>query len=299
MNDKKILSPISDYIFKLLFFDEKDKDEILRMLLVDCIGFDEKQVSEITLLDRTEDKEHREDKLIILDIKVKLSDGTFVNIEIQKFNKGNFIKRCGFYTFKVYSKQAIRGLDYSDLKLTISLNIVDFDLFKDDTSFYRSFYLEDTVNNVRLDDLVRLDFMELTKLNKNKTYNNDKRAQWAQFFSGKTEGDLDMIKQMNNSFDKPIEKLKLLSSDPRVLTQYEEEQKILSDQISWENHIKRTSKEIGKIEGFNDGIEQGIEQGIKQGIAIIASNLLKDDFPIEHVIKLTGLSEEEIHKLKK
>lgn len=54
-------------------------------------------------------------------------------------------------------------------------------------------------------------------------------------------------------------------------------------------------------ERMEKGIEQGIEQGIKQGVITrnqeIAHNLLVEEMEIKSIVKITGLSEEEIRKL--
>ena len=58
--------------------------------------------------------------------------------------------------------------------------------------------------------------------------------------------------------------------------------------------------------GFDAGMEKGIEKGIKQGLAQginkekieIAKKLLKKGTPIEEIIELTELTEEEIKNLK-
>ncbi len=48
-------------------------------------------------------------------------------------------------------------------------------------------------------------------------------------------------------------------------------------------------------------MEKGIEQGIKQGVMTrnqeIARNLLAEGMEIKSIVKITGLSEEEIRKL--
>ncbi len=303
MNSKKILSPMNDYLFKLMFYD--DKDMLLKKLLADCIEFDNKQVSEITLLDRTEDKEHRDDKLIIFDIKARLNDGTYVNVEIQKINEGNYIERSLFYTNKAFTKQGISGLNYKNLNHVVSLNIIDFNLFPKDSNFYRSFYLEDTQNKVRLTNLIRIDYMELRKIDLKYIDNKNKKALWVKFFNAKTEGDLDMIKDIDNTFEKPVEKLKRLSSDPRVLTQYEEEEKRLADEISRISYSEQVGHDkglkIGIEKGIKKGIEQGISQGIDQGVAKtkveVVTNMLERNYSIEEIISLTGLDEDTINKI--
>ena len=44
--------------------------------------------------------------------------------------------------------------------------------------------------------------------------------------------------------------------------------------------------------------EQGIEQGLNEGQNKIVANMLKENYKIEEIIKITGLTEEEIIKIK-
>jgi hypothetical protein len=47
-----------------------------------------------------------------------------------------------------------------------------------------------------------------------------------------------------------------------------------------------------------EGLEMGIEIGIEKGIEKVAVEMLKDNEPIEKIIKFTGLSPQEIEKLQ-
>ena len=47
-----------------------------------------------------------------------------------------------------------------------------------------------------------------------------------------------------------------------------------------------------------EGRTEGKKEGIKEGIKKVAKNLLKEKIPIEKIAKITGLSEEEIRKIK-
>ena len=55
-----------------------------------------------------------------------------------------------------------------------------------------------------------------------------------------------------------------------------------------------TAKEEGVIEGIAKGIEQGIEKGIEQ----VAKNALKIGKSIPEIMDLTGLTKQQIEKLK-
>ena len=60
-----------------------------------------------------------------------------------------------------------------------------------------------------------------------------------------------------------------------------------------------------KLEEYNKGIEQGIAQGITQGIEQgkldtslnVAGNMLKNNYSIDSIIEITGLSGEQIERL--
>jgi predicted transposase/invertase (TIGR01784 family) len=47
-----------------------------------------------------------------------------------------------------------------------------------------------------------------------------------------------------------------------------------------------------------EGVMEGIKEGIKEGITATALNMLKDGMAVENICKYTGLSKEQIDKLK-
>lgn len=174
---------------------------------MDCIEFDDRQVEEIELLDRTADKEFDDDKIVIFDVNAKLSDGTLVEIEIQKHNQAGFIARSIFYTSKRLVSQGKKGMSYKELKPVVTLNIVDFDLFRDTEEFYSMFDFVERKRKTVLSDLIRIDFMELRKLDKNNIDKNNKKALWVKFFNAESEEELNMLTQLDKTFEEPVKKL--------------------------------------------------------------------------------------------
>ena len=47
------------------------------------------------------------------------------------------------------------------------------------------------------------------------------------------------------------------------------------------------------------GMQEGIKKGIEQGIEKIAKKMLKTDMSIDDIINITGLTKEDLEKLKK
>lgn len=80
--DDFIMLPVVDFVFKLLFGDAKNTKR-LSSLLSAILKLPEEEFSEIELLNPEIEREFKEDKKGILDIRVRLKDGKQINIEIQ------------------------------------------------------------------------------------------------------------------------------------------------------------------------------------------------------------------------
>ena len=56
---------------------------------------------------------------------------------------------------------------------------------------------------------------------------------------------------------------------------------------------------MDRVSAINHATRVGMEKGMEKGIIKTAQNLIKMGMPIEQIAKATGLSEEEIEKIKK
>ena len=54
-------------------------------------------------------------------------------------------------------------------------------------------------------------------------------------------------------------------------------------------------REIGR----QAGIQEGRQAGIQEGRQLIILNMLRDDIPMEVIVRLTGVSEEKIEAIRK
>ncbi len=54
-------------------------------------------------------------------------------------------------------------------------------------------------------------------------------------------------------------------------------------------------REIGRQEGLREGRQAGIQEGRQ----MIILNMLRDDMPMEMIVRLTGVSEEKIEAIRK
>ena len=82
----------NDYAFKRVFGVEENKD-VLQDLLECIVDIPPEDIAGLELLDKEVQKELLSEKLGILDIKLRLNNGTFVDIEIQNVWYRDFPER--------------------------------------------------------------------------------------------------------------------------------------------------------------------------------------------------------------
>ena len=117
-----------------------------------------------------------------------------------------------------------------------------------------------------------------------------------------------MSDKNNNEAIKAAKKvLQDISNDEREIYLAELREKHIRDQKAiaakgYSNGVK-DGIEQGIKQGIEQGIEKGIEQGIEQGITYEKNNtaiaMLNENIDITIISKITGLTIEEIKKLKK
>src|SRR4030095_13097503 len=106
------IDPKVDYAFKKLFGSEENKP-----LLIDFLqSILNESIEDLEILNPFNAKESEDDKLSILDIKAKLKDQRFVNIEMQMVVSGIYPQRALYYWAKIHSGQLKEGEDYTQLK---------------------------------------------------------------------------------------------------------------------------------------------------------------------------------------
>lgn len=60
----------------------------------------------------------------------------------------------------------------------------------------------------------------------------------------------------------------------------------------------REGMKEGMKEGLKEGIKEGMKEGMKEGVKQIARNMLEKGFDEETIMDVTGLTKEEIRRLK-
>jgi predicted transposase/invertase (TIGR01784 family) len=133
------ITPRVDLAFKKIFGVEENKD--LLISLINSIVSEADQVSEVTLLNPYNPKNFRNDKLSILDIKAKGTDGKRFNIEIQISDEADYDKRALYYWARLYTEQLKQSEDYGTLSKAIGIHILNFTSIPEAPNYHNVFHI--------------------------------------------------------------------------------------------------------------------------------------------------------------
>ena len=133
----EILPPTDDWVFKLLFGDERNKSMLID-LLKSFVELPEEEF-ELTFMDTHLKKEFEDDKLGILDIKLKTASGKIINIEIQVDPQKHIGKRLSYYKSKLFVEQIKEGNKYAVIQKVICICITTFSLFPEKEEYLNIF----------------------------------------------------------------------------------------------------------------------------------------------------------------
>lgn len=278
VDDNFIMSPKIDFVFKLLFGDEKNKDLLIAFLSA-VLNLPEREFTGIEILNTELFREFKEDKKGILDIRAKIANGKQIDIEIQVLPTEFMPERTLFYWSKMYTAQVKPGDTYDKLKKCITINIVDFKctpLKKLHTSYH---LIEDETGH-KLTDILEVHFLEIPKLFDEDIEINedDPIVQWMEFLDGKSKGVMEMLAQKNESIKKAYNLLQIISKDEKARMIYEAREAELRDQLT--------------------RIKSAEEKGANEKSIKIAKNLLKMGLSIEQVATAAEITIEQVKKIK-
>ncbi|MDR1654798.1 MAG: Rpn family recombination-promoting nuclease/putative transposase, partial [Treponema sp.] len=189
-----ILPPTDDWIFKLLFGDERHKGNTIA-LLKSFLDLPDEEF-DISFMDTVLKPEAEEDKAGIVDVKVKTKSGKLLDVEIQVNPFPELGKRISFYKSKLVVGQIGEGERYNVIQRVICVCILDYPLFSGTGEYLNRFRFYNPENGLCFEGIPEEIYtMELPKAPEE----DDGRAVWGwmQFLRGKEKEDFEMIAEKN------------------------------------------------------------------------------------------------------
>ena len=274
---KKFYKLKNDAVFKAVFCKEKNID-LLELLLQEALN---KKINIISINTPEIYKNNVYEKGRTLDVLIR-SNNLFINVEINTFVSNSLKRRNAGYIFRKYSELTHMGESYNSMPLVIQINLSSLNSNK----LVYKYNLYDKINNKTYIDNLEIYEFNITKI-KETCYNKSSKYRLLSLLDCNKE-ELDLIKG-----DDIVERIKnevnYLNDDPDFIKYMSEEDEA--------RLLKNTLKEDAYQTGIHEGIERGIEQGIEKGKLMTAKELLKNNIPIDIIVKSTGLTENEINSI--
>ncbi len=223
---------------------------------------------------------YKDDKLMVTDLVYKLNDNTFLNIELNTSKSKYLMYKNLLYIYKIILSNQYIGEKYKE----ITVIQVNFDLY--------SFKDMDKVKNVI------------------KVMNKDNLKEYLNTF---TIFHFELDKAWNNEYnvsEEGIRFLRMLSSESKILNKYLAGNNLFLKKVAdfmeeysnnSNNLLYYDKKELDdyiRESELNDSYNNGISQGKKENSIETAIKMLDDGISLDTISKYSGLSKEEILKLK-
>ena len=138
-------------------------------------------------------------------------------------------------------------------------------------------------------DKFEIDIIELLKI-KGRENEKDQLLDWLIFLENPESERVTRKMEENENLKEAVEKLDRISEDEKMQRIIELREKAIRDE--------HAIYDKGLDDGIEKGIQKGKEKGAKEEKIKIVKSMLKENMDIEIIIKITGLTKEEIEKLK-
>ena len=265
------VKPTNDYVFKLIFGDEDDKDILISFLNALFKEYDFlPHIEDIEIKNSETNKKYDIEKQGRLDIKARIKDNTYIDIEMQTKDYSDIMDRSVYYCSKLISEHTVNRSNPIEVCQCFTMpGVIDKEYVK-------------TTNKVTII------YIYLSKF-KEGLYNKD-IDNWLKFIDNQNNYDM-----YDDSLKKASGKLLYLKKDKEtisVLDSQEDKERDNAAKIA-------TAKDEGIKQGLKQGEIKGLKQGLKQGKEEMARNMLKDNVDINTISKYSGLTIKEIKSLTK
>ena len=290
----------NDYAFKKVFGVEENKD-VLQDLLECILDIPPEDIAGLELLDKEFHKEFLSEKLGILDIKLRLNNGTFVDIEIQNVWYFDFPERTLYYWSKMYNEGIKQGQDYTKLPKCITINLIGKGFNKNKRLHNKYLVLEKDTKEPLVSKLeIHILNLEKARLLKKSQYKDNKTKRllnWLKFIETDEREVRKMLEQESPMMRKANTTIEVMEMSPRDKWLYDSRMKYEHDRASCINEGYRQGIEVGILQGEIKGRKQGFADGSYQKALETAKLMKSMNYPISDICTVSGLSKEEIDTL--
>ncbi len=302
-NKHIFIMPTTDFFIKRIFKSEKNKRFLISFLncfLSKYIG----EIADVTFLDTEQYGFADTQRKVVFDILCEDQGGRQFIIEMQRVRQPEYAERSVFYLSRALSTSMEKGVSNYRIIPTYSVNLLDFALpeMGKNSECFHAFFLRDEKKRI-LTNKIGFFYIILRNFAVHQSEVTEGMHTWMNLLKNMQTMDEGDYQQQSGIFrdlmdECRIEKLNTMEKEnyEKSILEYEDVREAVAyaKELSFAEGLEK-----GMAKGIEKGVEKGRVDGIKEGILQTAKNFLKMGISVADVVKATGLSEEEVEKLKK
>ena len=306
-----LLNPRVDSTFKALFTQDTKESKAAMQSFLEAAT--ERKIRKWNLTANEPPEEFAGQRSVSYDIVCEFDDGMAADIEMQAFNQEyDYGKRSEYQVARLETTYLKKGDDWEKAPTVYQISVLDFNYGAGDAdgdTLERSKspvsrYAMRTKDGRELSNALNIIFVELPKAKglEDSVETNTALENWAIFLKdADNPNKKDIISKLTGKEDGFMNAQKSLSSISANrnlwIAQYHQELHE-RDRISGLNAAHQRGLDEGRKEGRKEGHKEGHKEGLADGVRMTARNLLALGMSDEIIAKATGLSEDEIRKLR-
>ena len=294
----RYLDPKNDLTFKRVFGEHPD---LLMGFLNALMPLPaERQIEEVEYLPAEQVPDILGKKNSLVDVKCKDKSGRVFIVEMQMLWTDDFMNRIVFNAGKAFVRQLDKNMGYHLLQPVYTLAILNENYDRATENFYHHYSIVNRENTEEVIEGLEFVLIELKKFKSEKWSERKIAALWLKFLKEVGEEMRALPDELaeNDQIRKAAELCEEAAFSPEELAVYEG----YWDWVRIEKTIKEGSLakglEIGLEKGETIGLKKGETIGLEKGKTEIALKMLKKKVLIEDICDYTGLTKEQIEKLK-
>jgi predicted transposase/invertase (TIGR01784 family) len=285
---EKYTDPTYDWAFKRVFLSEGNED-MLKIFINDVLQGE--LVVENIINVTIPPKENIDDKTSFFDIFCEDKSGQKFIVEMQRKGETDFLKRLGYYWGRAYTRQLKTNHPYRTLQHVTLVVICDFPILKnlmgDPKRYVERFALYGQESQKKLMGMPPFfSVLDLPAYRKMGFPHQSDLDEWLDFFTCTDRTESEPKVQVHRP--SLIKALDLLAYDKLS----SEEKDLLEADADRQRRMESTL-DYAKEEG----VKQGIEKGRQEEQRDMVKKMIAAGVPIETVMAVTGLSEDEIPRI--
>lgn len=208
----------NDYLFKTVM---QTDESALRSFLCSLLHLKPEDISSVSIQNPIDIGTHLTDKAIILDVKLLLNNSRIVNLEMQRFHKGDWPERSLFYLCRTFDNLPA-GESYANVLPTHHISILDFPLPHLPDEFFANYYIMNSKTYEIYSDKLCLSVLNLSHIrlatDEDKLFRLD---QWAALFKAETWEEIKMLTAKNPDFETIAKVLQFIEENRSLVEAYQ------------------------------------------------------------------------------